>query len=96
MKKVIKMLMLNLKVHQINALYALGGTILGFALTYFILSSSISQRTEESYLQGHAEGRQSGYQLGYKVGFNTCYDEVKSNMDSISVKLTTLRILLNN
>lgn len=88
--------MFNLKVHQINALYALGVTLLGFTLTYFMLSSSISQRTEESYLQGYAEGRQSGYQLGYRVGFNTCYDEVQSNMDSISVKLTTLRILLNN
>lgn len=85
-----------LQKHQVNILYALGGTILGFTFTYFILSSSILQKTEESYSQGYAEGRQSGYQLGYRVGFNTCYDEVRANMDSISIKLTTLRILLNN
>lgn len=92
---VIKMRMNKLKKHQVNALFALGGMIAGFLITYFVISSSVANRTEQSYLQGYSEGRQSGYQLGYKIGFNTCYDEVKFNMDSISVKLTTIRMLLD-
>ncbi len=96
MKKVIKMLMLNLKVHQVNALYALGGTIFGFLLTYFLIAHIVSERTEQAYFKGFDEDYNKGYYIGYKVGFNTCYNEVEAQVDSLSVKLTTLSILLNN
>ena len=96
MKKVIKMLMKYLQKHQVNALYALGGTIFGFLLTYFLISYTVSQRTEYAYLKGFDEGYTKGYSIGYKIGFNTCYDEAKIYIDSVSVKLTTLSILLNN
>ena len=85
-----------MKKHQVNALYALGGTIFGFLLTYFLISYTVSQRTEYAYLKGFDEGYTKGYSIGYKIGFNTYYDEAKIYIDSVSIKLTTLSILLNN
>lgn len=91
-----KLLMNKLQKHQINALFGLGGVFFGFLLTYSLLSYSVSQRTDKAYFIGFDEGFLKGQKVGYKQGFNTCYDEVQHNMDSISVKLTTLRILLDN
>jgi len=85
-----------MKKHQVNALYALGGTIFGFLLTYFLISYTVSKRTEHAYFKGFDEGYTKGYSVGYKIGFNTCYDEAKVYIDSVSVKLTTLSILLKN
>lgn len=88
--------MKDLQKHQVNALYALGGTIFGFLLTYFLIAHIVSERTEQAYFKGFDEGYTKAYPIGYKVGFNTCYKEVETHIDSFSVKLTTLRILLNN
>lgn len=88
--------MKDLRKHQVNALYALGGTIFGFLLTYFLIAHIVSERTEQAYFKGVDEGYTKGYSIGYKVGFNTCYDEVEAQVDSLSVKLTTLSILLKN
>ena len=88
--------MKDLRKHQVNALYTLGGTILGFLLTYSLISYNVSKRTQEAYYIGYNEGYEKSFKIGYTKGFNDCYDEVEARIDSLSVKLTTLSILLNN
>ena len=92
--------------HQVNALYFLGGLVFGFALTYFMISYSVSLRTQEAYGVGLNEGYNKGYNVayklghyeGYKKGYSVLYDQMvtKVPQDSVPLQLVTIRTILED
>ena len=51
-----------MKSHQKNALIFVAGLLVGYTLSYYVLSASVSFKTEEAYELGYDFGVYSAYQ----------------------------------
>lgn len=80
-----------MKQHQKYLLVGAISFLLGVAFTYYMLSFSVSIKTDQSYNIGFEQG----FEVGERSGYDKYYEEINHNIDSLNNKLkkiiTTLK-----
>lgn len=79
-----------MKQYQRNALIFVAGLIVGYILTYYMLSKSISFKTEEAYELGYDFGVYSAYQKMIEETEKVHNLNTTSNPYFLNIKLDSL------
>lgn len=81
-----------MKQYQRNALIFVAGLIVGYILTYYMLSKSISFKTEEAYELGYDFGVYSAYQKMIEETEKVHNLNLENNPHFIDINLDSLSI----
>lgn len=79
-----------MKSHQKNALIFVAGLLVGYALSYYVLSASVSFKTEEAYELGYDFGVYSAYQKMIEETKGTDLN-LENNPHFIDINLDSLK-----
>lgn len=81
-----------MKHYQRNALIFVAGLIVGYVLTYYMLSKSVSFKTEEAYELGYDFGVYSAYQKMIEETEKVHNLNLENNPHFIDINLDSLSI----